>query len=122
MVAARSLQVLPSSAATRGVRPRASLARVDRVACPRWPRGGGDAHLTLFLCRREQGFGRQSRDDSSSGIDGFRNRRREYCRGFLGTAWAARDGSAHRSRYSDKIPVFKSNPRAAPVLAWERLP
>ena len=81
-VAAPSLQVLPSSVVTHGLRPRASLAGVERVAWDRWPRGGGDAHLTLFPCLRDQGFGRQSRDDSSSGIDGFRNRRRKYCRGF----------------------------------------
>jgi hypothetical protein len=88
-------------------RPGATLAGVERVVFDRWPCGGGDAHLTLVSCLRDQGFGRQSRDDSSSGFDGLRNRDGYTAADFFCTPWAAGDLFVHRPCSSHKIPVFK---------------
>ena len=68
----------PPCARCRGA-PASNLF-AGRIRCPCWPRGGVGAHLTLFPCRREAGFGqchvtRVLRVPAASATD-----RREYRR------------------------------------------
>ena len=99
-------------------------AAARRCACDAlwskcWPREGADSHPTLRSCRRAQGIGRQSRDDSSYEDRLRTHRRREYRlrRLFSPSPLGERGPCAARPDGQNEIPHF-SEQRSPPFARY----